>query len=121
MSRPTVYVVIFMVALNAFAGMIVGAGVDDTIGIDAHIGGDETINSVQSAANDPESGTGAGSTLFGMYHTVTQIVGRIFSILPAFNMLGRAGVPWFIIGFFTEVMGVIIGIDTVAFLRGYDL
>jgi len=82
MARPVTTLVIFFIAFNLFAGMLMTTGVAGAIGIDAAVGEDDAID--QQTSNDGlETGTGSGSTLFGMYNVLfTQLSGFFRHDLP---------------------------------------
>lgn len=133
--RALTFLAIFFVALNAWALMLQSTGVAATFGI----GGvnqqcpdnptDAQLQTVPdcSIENDAqresfEAGSSTGSTLFGMYNVVTkQVMGVLYVVLPGLNILARAGMPGFLIGFCTDIFGVLLTITGLSYLRGYDL
>jgi len=122
MARPVTTLVIFFIAFNLFAGMLMTTGVAGAIGIDAAVGEDDAID--QQTSNDGlETGTGSGSTLFGMYNVLfTQLSGFFGTIFPGLRMLERAGVPMFITsGFLGPLFSVMIFVGGMSFMRGWDL
>lgn len=121
MTRPSVYITIAFVAMNLFAGIIGATGVADHIGVDHAVGGDETVDSVTEQAEASRSSAGVGDTLFALYHSTAVGLSGILNILPAFAMLGRVGVPAVWVAAFAQLGTLIVGIDILAFLKGYDL
>jgi len=124
MARPVTTLVIFFVAFNLFAGMLMSTGVAATLGLDANVGGDDAVDKrTGEMSEDVTSGPGGGSTLFGMYNVLSnQISGFFGLIFPGLNMLNRAGVPGFITyGFLAPLFSLMSAIGVVSFLRGWDL
>lgn len=113
--------VVFFVAFNLFATVLLSTGAAAALHLDADVGGDETVDQAQDSEVD--SGTSTGSTLFGMYNVLTEQVGQFFhSIMPGLQMLNRAGVPSYITGgILGPLFSVIIFVDLVSFLRGWGL
>ena len=121
MSRVSIYLVIFLVAFNGGAVMLSTTGVDNVIGIGADIDGDET-SEIEKGAEDPQVGSGSGGIVgLELYAVLGNVLSSILSIQPAMNMLLQAGVPLYLIAFANAVIGVIIGIDLISFVRGFDL
>lgn len=123
MARPVTTLVVFFVAFNLFAGMLMSTGVASTLGLDAQVGEDGEFDKTTGDASDIESGTPQGDNLFGMYNVLATQVGSLFdTIFPGLRMLNRAGVPAYITGgFLGPLFSVMIMIGTVSFLRGWDL
>lgn len=129
MARPVTLLVVFFLALNLFAGVLISTGAADTLGIDAEVGGDEqredVVNDTATDANG-EGGLPTGSptsgTLFGLYNVVGGFLAGIFNyIFPGLRMLGRAGVPDSIISMLGSLFSVLMAIDVAAFVRGYQI
>lgn len=128
MARPVTTLVIFFLAFNLFAGMLMSTGVAGTLGLDANVGEDDKVDEHEKSAEDVASGNGLGSTLFGMYNILSSQLGSLFGfIFPGLRMLRRAGVPAFITGsenqagFLPPLFSVMMGIGVMSFLRGWDL
>lgn len=122
MARPTTVLLVFFLAFNLFAGVLVAQGVDEAIGIDATVGEHDEYDDV-SGRDSVETGTPRGDNLFGMYNVVTNQVKNIFTtIFPGLNMMDRAGVPGYITGgILGPVFSVVIIIEVISFLRGWQL
>lgn len=121
MGRLITAVVIFFLAMNLFAQMFISTGVAATVGLDANVGGGDIRENAENL-EEVSSGTESGNTLFGLYNVLSIQLGDFFSsIYPGLNMLGRAGVPYFIINFLGTMFSALIGIAGISFLRGYDL
>lgn len=123
MARPVTTLVVFFIAFNLFAGMLMATGVASMMGLNAEVGGDDAVNKRVQNSEDVDSGTSTGDTLFGMYNVLsTQLGGFFGAIFPGLNMLNRAGVPQFITGgFLGPLFSIAIFVDIVSFLRGWGL
>lgn len=123
MARPVTTLVVFFIAFNLFAGMLMGTGVAATLGIDANVGGDEAVDSAVKNSKDVSTGTSLGSTLFGMYNVLASGLSDVTdTIFPGLLMLERSGVPtWITHGFLAPLFSFTIFIDFVSFLRGWGL
>lgn len=121
MARPVTTLVVFFVAMNLFAAMLMAAGVDTALGLDANVGGDEVLDETTNRDN-VDSGAPSGDTLFGMYNVLTDQLGNVFgAIFPGLSMLQRAGVPTYVINFIGGLFSVMILFDVMSFLRGWNL
>lgn len=123
MARPVTALVIFFLAFNLFAGMLMATGVDSMIGIDAQVGGDKAVEQVEKDSNEVRTGTSLGNTLFGMYNVLAGGLSDIFTVIfPGLKMLERAGTPtWITGGFLGPLFSFAIAVDFVSFLRGWGL
>jgi len=125
MTRITTLLVVFFVALNVFAGVLVSTGAAATLGIDAEVGQDgETEQVTNQAQGDSKvpAGSPTGGTLFGMYNVVAGFFGGIYEFLfPGLVMLERVGVPSFVTRIFGALFSVFILVDTASILRGFDV
>lgn len=124
MPKFSTYLLVFFVALNAWAGVLQASGVDALLGIDAETGGDDAYDRFdESETRDIDTGTGTGDTLFGMYNVLTGVVGGFYdAIFPGLEMLNRMGVPSYIThGFIGNLVSVIVIFNLISFLKGTDL
>lgn len=123
MARPLTALVVFFVAFNLFATVLMSTGVAGAIGLDATVGGDDVVNQRVENAQEVSTGSSTGSTLFGMYNVLSGQLSDFFGVvMPGLNMLERAGVPPFITGgLLGPLFSVLIFIDIVSFLRGWGL
>lgn len=122
MARPVTTLVVFFVAFNLFASMLMASGAAAAIGIDAEVGGDDAVAD-QTDRSGVDSGSPTGSTLFGMYNVLSGQLSDIFGVIfPGLRMLERAGVPDEITGLFLgPLFSLFIVIGVMSFLRGWDL
>jgi hypothetical protein len=122
MGRITTTLTLFFIIFNVWAGILMSTGVAPMIGMDAEVGADRQIESTTNDARNVSTGTGLGSTLFGMYNVLSSGAADIFDLMfPGLVMLQRAGVP----DYLTKLMGplfvAIFATDMLSFLRGFDL
>lgn len=121
MTRPSVYITIAFISMNVLAGIMGATGVSAHLGVDHNVGSDDTVDSISQNASSTSSASGAGESLLALYHSTATGLTGILNILPALAMLRRVGVPGAWVGAFVQICTVIIGIDVVAFLKGYNL
>ena len=120
MPRPATVIAIFFVTMNIFAGIFLGLHIDDTIGLDGKIQQQGDI--ADKGEFDIQTGTGTGSTLFGMYNVVLkQFTGFLENIFPAIYLFRVAGMPADVLAGATSLLGTIAFIDGLAYIRGYSL
>lgn len=120
--RISTKLVIFLMLMNAAAGMMVASGVAEDLNIQPNPGGDTRVNETKQNASQVKAGGGLGSTLFTMYSTVADTLDSIYTL--AFygpEMLENLGVPGFLTDMFNGVLTVIVGADIVYALTGRDI
>jgi len=133
--RAVTILAVFFVGMNAWALLMQSTGVAAAVGLTG-VNGECPNNPTQSqietipdctvenqaSRESIQAGTSTGSTLFGMYNVVTsQVMGVLYVVFPALNLLARAGVPGSIIGFMSTIYGMLMTITALSYLRGYDL
>lgn len=125
MARPTTLFIIFFVAMNLFAGIFISTGTAAMLGLDDRVHENQQVGDTidDRKQGSVDTGAGTGSTLFSMYNAVLGgFVGLAQKILPALALLDHAGVPPWVTGtFFSGMFGIVLAIDGLAFVRGYDL
>jgi hypothetical protein len=121
MPRPSTVLVIFVVAMNLFAGAFVTMGVMDDIGLADRGGQNDQIDENKNA--DLNTGTGVGGTLFGMYNVLSQQVEGVYSnVYPALDMMERAGLPGpLAYGVLGNLFSFVILFDVLSYIRGWGL
>lgn len=120
--RVSVWIVLFLLFFNAGAGMLINQGVADDMGIDPATGNDERLEQANESASNINPGSGTGGTLFGLYNALAQTLETIFNaVMPGAAMLKAAGFPNFFVDFLFTAAFIIVGLDTIAFFRGYEL
>ena len=124
--RVSVYIVLFLVFFNGGAEMLIDTGVADDMGIDPTTGNDEQLEQADREARHVDPGTGTGGTLFGLYNALATTVRTVFNtVFPGAAML-KASLPGgtalnAFIDFLFAGASIIVGLDTVAYFRGYTL
>lgn len=119
MSNFTIYVVVLFVAINAAAGMIQAADVDETIGIDADVDDNATEDIEESAETAQETGSGSSGIVgLELFATLGNALHSVLNVLPAFQVLADMGVPQHIITAAKSIVGVIIAFDVLRYIRG---
>jgi hypothetical protein len=120
--RISTQLAVFFIAFNAFAGMMIGMGVDDDLGVSFETGNPDAIETAtDTEENDVGLGNSVGGTLFGMYNQLTDQVGVLVNtIAPGFAML-KLFLPNSIVDPFATVAGVFVVVDLLSYARGADL
>lgn len=115
--------VVFFLAFNLFAGMLATTGIDAMLGIDSTVGEDSDVQQLNESSSGVDSGSSEGGTLFGLRNALGRGISSIFGfVFPGLTMLERAGVPnWITQGFLAPIFGVMITVQVISFLRGYDV
>lgn len=122
MAKALTLLVVFFLSVNLFSGMLITTGAAATLGIDAETGESERAEEITQGDNDLATGSPTDGTLFGLYNVVSsQIAGLFEFIFPGLAMLGRLGVPNFIINVLGGVFSLILTLGVASFVRGYDL
>jgi hypothetical protein len=122
MSRVSIYLVLFLISFNAGAVMLSTTGVDDAVGIGAQGVDSGETQHIEEAANETSVGTGTGPfTGVEMYAVLGKTLAAILAIQPAMDMLLQVGVPLYLIGFANAIIAIIVGIDIISFIRGFNL
>lgn len=120
--RVSIYIALFLVFMTAGANMLISTGVAAEMGIDPATGNDEQIDHANDNASEIDAGSGTGGTLFGMYNSIAQPLGSIYDIVTAGPaMLKLTPIPNAFIDFLFAGATIIVGLDTIAFFRGYEL
>lgn len=120
MARPVTTLVVFFVCLNLWGNILIASGMDEQMGIDTNVGGDQLVNNI-SSENIPST-TGIGATLFGLYNMLVNFINGVFGFATAgISMLSAAGVPSMYTNMLKTLFGVLILIDVVSFYRGWGL
>lgn len=136
MTRASVYIVVFLVAFNAGAGLLMmtpaggGESISETIGLGADEIDQDATEDIDDAVGAPDGeedgevnvGSGSGSILgLELFVTLGSALSSVFTIQPGMNMLVQAGVPQYIIGWANSIMALVVAIDLLNFVRGGGL
>jgi len=117
--RYSTRIVIFLVLLNAAAGVMVQSGVANDWGISPTPGGGEAIEEANQTASEIKGSGGFGDTLFGAFAGAANAFGDIFGAATAGpTMLSNLGIPGWLVGFVFAPLYILIGIDLVFILTG---
>jgi len=121
MPRAITTLLIFFVAMNAFAGAFMATGAADTLGLNSQVGEDDEFDRYENDQN-VSGGTGQGDTLADFRNAAGAQLSSIFgAIFPGLRMLQRAGVPSYLINILGSVFSTMFVVATLSFLRGVDL
>jgi hypothetical protein len=121
MAKALTLLVVFFLSVNLFSGMLITTGAAATLGIDAETGESAAADDL-TGNNDVATGSPTDGTLFGLYNVVSSQVAGVFEfIFPGLAMLGRLGVPNFIINVLGGVFSLILTLGIASFIRGFDL
>lgn len=118
MPRASVYIALFLISVNAAAGMLQVTGVAGDLGVGVQSSQQQELEQAQQEAQRFGPGGGAGQTLFGLYASLAKTVtGIVEAVSPAASMAINAGVPAFYANFVFAFLLVIPTLDVIAFLR----
>jgi len=122
MAKLLPILAVFALCLNLFSGLLMTPAAAGTLGINPAVGGDQKVDQAQQQAGEFRSGAPTGSTLFGMYNVLSNVLSTLaLPVAGLPNMLNRAGVPSQLTGMMKIVLSVVYALGTVSFLRGYSL
>lgn len=140
MGKIVTTLVVFFIAMNAFGGIMVNQGIAADLGLDATVSQECPYDNIlettekqrapypdcqaeYSTAKDLETGTGTGSTLFGMYNTLADGLSGVYeNLFGGLVLLERAGMPGFLTkGLLAPVFSVLVLFQVASFVRGYNL
>lgn len=120
--RLSTKLVTILILMNAFAGMFVASGLAADLHIEPQPGGDQQIDQVNQNASSVQPANGIGSTLFGLYTSVTNTLETVYNFVffgPV--MLKNLGLPEFLTAFFNSVTTLVVGRDIIYALTGRDI
>jgi hypothetical protein len=117
--KTSVWLLVFFLSMNAFAGALYGLNVDDHMGVSPDPGGTGELAEAQADAANVQASGGGGQTLFSAYNSLASgVQAVIFTLLPATRLLANAGVPNAIVNWLTTAVPIIVGLDYAGFFRG---
>jgi hypothetical protein len=117
--RISTQAVVFLVFLNAAAGVLTASGAAADMGVAPTPGGGEQVEQANNSAAQVSPGSGVGETLFALYVTATQTVVDIFGLIFAGpTMLSNLGLPTWLVGFVFAPAYIIAGADIIFVLIG---
>lgn len=120
--RVSVAILLFLVFFNLGTQiLIVDTGIAADIGADPALGDTSDLDDAASQS-EVQAGSGIGETLFGLYNALMNTLSGLWQkIFVGEQMLKNAGFPDFWIDFVFGAMKLIVALDTISFLRGWDL
>lgn len=122
MGRASSQIVIFLLCLNAVAGVVTASGIGADLGIDPSFGADDKVEQTQQTANDFNPSSGVGATLFALFVGVGDFFKSIFTLVfygPV--MLSNIGIPIWMTTFPFAPAAFIVAKDVAYALTGRDL
>ena len=122
MSRTSVQLVMFLIILNAVAGVVTVSGLGAALDIDPDTGAEDRIQrSIDTAAEDVEPTQGITDTLFSMFVSVTMTFSTIVNLMTyGTTMVINLGMPAWIVRPFEGIVYIIIAADLMHMLTGRD-
>lgn len=109
----------FLVLLNASAGLITASGLGAALNVNPEIGGDGKIDGAEASAEEIKPSQGNLDTLYSLFVSTTGTMEDIFTIITyGPQMLMNLGVPTWIVGFVGAPATFIVAMDVVHFLTG---
>lgn len=122
-SSRLILLAVFFLALNLWAGLLMSTGVAGTLNLQSPVGGGDQVNKTLAETGEVSSGAPTGSTLFGMYNVLVDIISGIASVVTAGpTMLNQAGVPSVITSqLLKPLIGLVYALGLVSALLRYRL
>lgn len=118
MGRAVLWAAIFLIAVNAWAGLLISTGIAADLGIQPSIGEADELDAANSSYEDVNPENSDDGTLFGFRLSLGNVFGEIVNtIFPAAGMLKAANVPGFIVDLIFAPTGVWVSYETISFLR----
>jgi len=115
--RYSTRAVIFLIFLNAAAGVFVASGVAADWGVSPTPGGDDALNDAKDSASSIQGDGGFAQTLFGAFAGAANAFETIFGVVFAGPlMISNLGVPAWLVGFVFAPTYLIVPIDLVYLL-----
>lgn len=118
--RLSLKITVFLVLLNASAGLVTGMGVADEMGVSPNPGGGDQVEAANStASNVSAQQSSQGQTLFGVFTSLGNIFNTVFGLVFAGpTMLANIGIPGPIVTFLFAPAYIIVAADIAYILSG---
>lgn len=116
-----VLAMVFLFALDLFAGMMVATGINETLGLTINPSGTGATDDIEDEYGDKQTtGGSTQETLFGLYNQVTATIGKLAEMInPGLSVLDNTGAPsWIFNQFLYPIATLMKGIGVAFFLRG---
>lgn len=122
-SKLVAGLAVFFLVMNLWSGVLMSTGVGGMVGVDTRVGGDDAVDTVNQTAEDIDTGSPTGSTLFGMYNVLSDAFSSLSAPVTAGpTMLHRAGVPSILaFGLLQNVILAVYGYGIISLLMRYDV
>lgn len=116
-------ILIFLVALNASAVVLAGAGLTGDLGYQPTPGGDDRIEQANQTAGDIDANKGgAFDTFVGAVISAASTLTTVFGVVTAGpQMLINLGAPAFVIYPLATPLYILVGVDLLQVISGRDL
>lgn len=116
--KISMWIVIFLVSFNAGAGLLIASGAADYVGVSPQVCAPDSVENADDRAQNVDTGTGGGSTLFGFYNALADPLEGLFdAIFPGAAMLKCTGIPTYVVNFSFAGLALVPGFDLILFLR----
>lgn len=123
--RVSIYLLIFLILFNGWAGLLQQYDIDDQLGINAETGDPQELDEAKSAADNIQTGQSIGGTLLGYYNALLNTVeGMVTGLQPGVQMLVNISPPGpaeDVIVWAGTIIPIIVATDLIAVARGVDL
>jgi hypothetical protein len=101
---------VFLMFVNASAGVMVASGTAADMGVAPSIGGDEAISDANTQMQEIEASGGFASTLYGLYTSVTGPVQAVVGLIGGGPIiLASVGVPNWLLQFIFVPQYLVVG------------
>lgn len=120
--KVSIAILLFLVFFNLGTQvLIVDTGVAEDMGVDPGLGDTSELDEA-AEQSEVQAGSGVGDTLFGLYNALMNTLSGLYNkIFVGEQMLKNAGFPGFWVTFVFGAMKLIVALDTISFLRGWEL
>jgi hypothetical protein len=122
MGRASTQIVIFLICLNAAAGLLAASGVAADLGIQPNVGSDDRIAATEEAAGSVNPSEGGSGTLFSAFTGGAEVIASAVTLVfygPV--MLSKIGIPLWMSTFLFAPAIFVTGLDVLFALTGRDL
>lgn len=103
-------VTVFLMFVNAAAGLTVASGTAQDLGVTPTVGGDQAIQDGNTAMQNIEPSGGFASTLFALYTSVTGPVKAVVGLIGGGPIiLASIGVPGWLLDFLFVPQYLVVG------------
>lgn len=121
--RISIWVLLFLLSLNAWAGLLQTTGIAQSHGISVQLGNTDKLDQAEEEAKTvgSDSGSSIGGTLLGLITTATNTVTVLFDAVFIGPTMLKNVIPGetakLIVDFITAGLVIIVGIDIINLWR----